>query len=117
MTTQIAVTTNSTAILSDADFEAQLEALAQEIEQLERTARFRISARLAKAHALFLYRRDEGGFQGWVERRLGYSRSKAYRALDVAKLIESVPSWDTFGTLPFSALEQIACGFNSGTGA
>ena len=57
---------------------------------------------------LFLYRRDEGGFQGWVERRLGYSRSHAYRALDVARLMQCIPGWDTFRTLLLTAIYQIA---------
>jgi hypothetical protein len=95
-------------VLSDAEFKAQVEALAQEIEHLERTAIFKIALRLAKAHELFLYRRDEGGFQGWVERRLGYSRSHAYRVLDVARLMQCIPGWDTFGTLPLTAIYQIA---------
>jgi hypothetical protein len=104
----IKVADNAGTVLSDADFAPRLEALARQIEDLERTAIFRIGLRLSEAHELFLYRRDEGGFQGWVEDRLGYSRSKAYRILDVAKLIKSVPAWDTFGTLPVTALEQIA---------
>ena len=29
------------------------------------------------AHKLFLYRRDEGGFEGWVEKRLKWSRTTA----------------------------------------
>ena len=95
-------------VLSDAEFKAQVEALAQEIEHLERTAIFKIALHLAKAHELFLYRRDEGGFQGWVERRLGYSRSHAYRALDVARLMQCIPGWETFGTLPLTAIYQIA---------
>jgi hypothetical protein len=95
-------------VVSDAEFKARVEALALEIEYLERTAIFTIALRLAKAHELFLYWRDEGGFQGWVERRLGFSRSHAYRLLDVAKLMQCIPGWDTFGTLPLTAIYQIA---------
>jgi hypothetical protein len=106
MNTEIATT--GTVMLSDAEFAAQLEALARDIEHLERTAIFKIAARVAKAHELFRYRRDDGGFRGWIEDRLGYSRSHAYQLLDVAKLIESVQGWDTFGTLPTTAIYQIA---------
>jgi hypothetical protein len=101
--------------LSDAQIDDQLEAIAQEIEGLERDAareierlEFQIAERLAKAHRLFRYRRDEGGFRGWVKKRLGCSRSKAYRALDVDRLAKVSPHWDTFGTLPYSVVCQLA---------
>ena len=100
--------TSSSVVLCDADFTTQLESLARDIEHLERTAIFRIAKCLAKAHELFLYRRDEGGFQGWAKNRLGYSRSKAYRLLAVDRWVECFPSWNTFGTLPASAIYQLA---------
>jgi hypothetical protein len=78
------------AVLSDAEFRAEIEAVARQIEHFERSAIFRIANRLAWVHEQFLYRRDEGGFQGWVESRLGYSRTQAYRLLNVAELIASV---------------------------
>jgi hypothetical protein len=95
-------------VLPDKEFADQLEALARDIQYFERQAVFRIANRLAKAHELFRYRRDEGGFQGWVENRLDYSRSHAYRLLDVNKLAKSFPSWDTFGTLSASAIYLLA---------
>ena len=99
----------ATVIPSDPDFADQLEALARDIEHLERTAIFRIAAGVAKAHELFLNRRDEGGFQGWVETRLGYSRSQAYRLVNVNRWISKVSqSWDTFGTLSPSAIYLLA---------
>src|SRR6516165_2803390 len=97
--------------LSDAEFAEQLEVLARDIEHLDRRARdtrFRIAARIAKAHELFLPRRDEGGFSGWVENRLRYSRAYAYRMLNVDRWAKSVSSWDTFGTLPVSAIYLLA---------
>jgi hypothetical protein len=97
--------------LSDAEFAEQLEVLARDIEHLDRRARdtmFRIAARIAKAHELFLPRRDEGGFSGWVENRLGYSRAYAYRMLNVDRWAKSVSSWDTFGTLPISVIYRLA---------
>jgi hypothetical protein len=99
------------AALSDAEFTQQLEVLARDIEHLDRKARdtmFRIAARIAKAHKLLLPRRDEGGFLGWVENRLGYSRAYAYRMLNVDRWAKSVSSWNTFGTLPVSAIYQLA---------
>jgi hypothetical protein len=104
-----AETTPGTVLaLSDKEFVDQLEALARDIQHFERQAVFRIANRLAKAHELFRYRRDEGGFRGWVENRLDYSRSHAYRLLDVNKLTQSFPSWDTFGTLSASAIYLLA---------
>jgi hypothetical protein len=38
---------------------------------------------LAEVRRRHLYRRDEGGFQGWVESRLSMSRRTAYNLLDV----------------------------------
>jgi hypothetical protein len=94
--------------LSDADFKARLEALALEIEYLKCTTIFKVSLRVAEAHKLFLYRRDEGGFQGWVEDRLGFSRAHAYRLLDVAQLAKVSQAWDTFAALPATAIYRIA---------
>ena len=55
----------------------RLEAIAKDIASLQTTAILRIAERLAEAHSIFHYRRDEGGFGGWVERRLNYSRDTA----------------------------------------
>jgi hypothetical protein len=90
------------------DLETRLETLALEIERLERAAIFEIALRLAVARDIFRYQRDEGGFQGWVERRLGYCRSKAYDLLNVAKLMKVCNASDTFGTLPVSAVYRLA---------
>ena len=65
------------------DVDEQIEAIAKDIEALQATTFFRIAERLAEAHELFRYKRDEGGFAGWVETRLRYSRATAYRLLDV----------------------------------
>ena len=57
---------------------------------MQATAVLRIAERLAEAHKLFLYKRDEGGFEGWVEKRLSMSHETAYRLLRVhEKLGES----------------------------
>jgi hypothetical protein len=96
------------AVLSDADFKGQLEALALEIEQLKCTTIFKIALRVGAAHELFLYRRDEGGFQGWAEDRLGFSRAHAYRLVDVARLAKVSQAWDTYAALPATAIYRIA---------
>ena len=60
--------------------EDRLEAIAQAIELLQRSALMQIADLLAKAHEIFRYRKD-GGFGGWVEKRLNISRSTAYNML------------------------------------
>jgi hypothetical protein len=61
----------------------RLEAIAVEIEALQATALVYAADRLAEAHAIFRYRREEGGFRGWVERRLHRSADSAYNLLRV----------------------------------
>ena len=84
----------------------QIEAIAKDIEALQATAFFRIAERLAEAHELFRYRRDEGGFAGWVEKRLRYSRATAYRLLDVHEKLGDKAS--QIETLSKSALYLLA---------
>src|SRR5262249_30168308 len=61
----------------------RLETIAKDIETTHTSAVLHIAARLAEAHNIFRYRRDEGGFSGWAETRLRYSRSTAYNLLSV----------------------------------
>jgi DUF3102 family protein len=60
-----------------------LEAIAKSIETLTATATLQVGEELAKARDIFRYRKDEGGFAGWVESRLHYSRSTAYNLISV----------------------------------
>jgi hypothetical protein len=98
-------------ILSDKEFADRLEAIAQDIDAFERTRRkmiMRIAKLVSEAHDLFLYRRNEGGFTGWMKTRFNCSSSNAYRLLDVHKTFgdgESFPNWET---LPDSALYLLA---------
>jgi hypothetical protein len=62
---------------------ATLEAIAKCIETLTATAALQVGAELAKARDIFRYCRDEGGFAGWVETRLHYSRHTAYNLIHV----------------------------------
>jgi hypothetical protein len=61
----------------------RLEAIAKDIETTHANAALHIAAQLAEARDIFRYRRDEGGFSGWVETRLHYSRSTAYNLLSI----------------------------------
>jgi hypothetical protein len=75
----------------------RLEAIAEEIETLQANAIMRIAERLAEARSIFRYRRNEGGFGGWVEQRLHFSRDKAYDLLNVGERFgnQSVELFDT----------------------
>jgi hypothetical protein len=70
---------------AEMNFDARVEAIAVEIDMVRGTVTLRVAGLVAEAHELFLYNRDEGGFQGWVERRLRMSTSTAYKLLDVHK--------------------------------
>jgi hypothetical protein len=61
----------------------RLETIAKDIETTGANATFHIAAQLAEARDIFRFRRDEGGFGGWVRTRLGYSRSKAYNLVNI----------------------------------
>jgi hypothetical protein len=119
-----AVIANSAAALSDTEFADRLEAIARDIETFERTRRkmiLRIAKLASEAHKLFKYRRNEGGFTGWMKTRLGCSSSNAYRLLDVHKRFgdgESFPNWETLSdsalyllappSVPKEALDAVA---------
>jgi hypothetical protein len=90
------------------EVDEQLESIAKDIELLQATATLRIAERLAEAHKLFLYKRDEGGFQGWVETRLKFSRRTAYSLLDVHKQFGDSESVQLLHTLPRRVLYFIS---------
>ena len=89
------------------EIEDRLEALAKKIERLQAGAVRRIGKYFAEARQLFRYRRDEGGFAGWVERRLKIHRATAYRAISVYEHLgsECVALCDT---LPAGVLYLLA---------
>jgi len=47
----------------------RLETIAKDIETTGANATFHIAAQLAEARDIFRFRRDEGGFGGWVRTR------------------------------------------------
>ena len=65
-----------TADLSDVT-DDRLEVIAKEIESIQATAISEVAKRIAEAREIFRYRRDEGGFAGWVETRLRFTRQFA----------------------------------------
>jgi len=95
------------APMTDAEFEVWREAKAARIELVQATAVLEIAAHLADVHRQYLYRRDEGGFQGWVESRLSMSRRTVYNLLDVHKQFGS-ESVQNLHTLPRSVLYLLA---------
>ena len=105
MTTAIAIKTppqdNGTG------FGARLEAIAIEIECVQTTAILRVAKLVAEAREIFLYNRDEGGFTGWIERRLNMSQRTAYNLLDVHKQFGD-QSLQLLQTLPRKILYLIA---------
>jgi hypothetical protein len=95
------------APMTDVEFEAWREAKAVRIELVQATAVLEIAAHLAEVHQQHLYRRDEGGFQGWIERRLRMSRSTAYKLLTVHTTLGEKVSTN-LDTLPRSVLYLLA---------
>jgi hypothetical protein len=87
--------------------ETRLEAIAAEIESALGTAIMRVAALVAEAHELHRYQHGDGGFEGWVERRLKMSRRTAYNLLDVHKRFGH-QSVQILHTLPRSVLYLIA---------
>ena len=90
------------------EHDARLEALAKEIEELQTTAISRIAERLVEAREIFRYRRDEGGFGGWVETRLHYTRQTAYNLLHVYECFSGADSVKIFDTFRASILYLLA---------
>jgi hypothetical protein len=93
--------------LAKQERETRLEAIATEIESVLGTAIMRVAALVAEAHELHRYKHGDGGFEGWVERRLKMSRRTAYNLLDVHKRFGH-QSVQILHTLPRSVLYLIA---------
>ena len=70
-------------MLTDENNRDRLEAIAKDIETKHANAVLHIATRLAEARDIFRYLRDEGGFSGWIETRLHYSRSTVYNLLSI----------------------------------
>lgn len=91
------------------DVGQRLEEIAKGIETVQATAIIKIGERLAEARDLFRYDRAEGGFTGWVERRLKMSQRTAYRMIDVfERLGESLPALANIEQITREALYALA---------
>lgn len=93
--------------MTDDITEVRLEAIVKEVKLIQHGAVLRVGQLLTEAQGIFLYRRDEGGFRGWVAKRLGIGHSTAYRLIGVYQRFgaESVPAMDT---LPATVLYELA---------
>ena len=90
------------------DDRRQLEEIAQDIERIERKAILQIAAKLAKARDVFRYRRAEGGFTGWITKRLRHSSATAYNVLNIYQRFGGDECFQTLEILPISALYLLA---------
>jgi hypothetical protein len=95
------------APMTDVEFEAWREAKAVRIELVQATAVLEIAAHLAEVRQQHLFRRDEGGFTGWIERRLRMSQRTAYNLLEVHKRFGG-ESLQNLQNLPRSVLYLLA---------
>jgi N6-adenosine-specific RNA methylase IME4 len=94
--------------MTDAEFEAWREDKAAQIERVQATAIMEVAALLAEVHQQHLYRRDEGGFTGWIERRLSMSERTAYNLLDVHRQFGGSECLQLLQTLPRRGLYLLA---------
>jgi hypothetical protein len=104
---ELALLGETAASMTNAEFEAWREAKAARIELVQATAVLEIAAHLAEVHRQHLHRRNEGGFQGWIESRLSMSRRTAYNLLEVHKRFGG-ESLQNLQTLPRSVLYLLA---------
>ena len=101
------MSTLTPVVVDDSTFAEQLEPIACKIETTATTAILQIASDAAKIHEAFRYHRNEGGFVGYMKKRLGYSSSTAYRLLNVhTRFGKNVShAWET---LPVSAIYLLA---------
>lgn len=87
--------------------DGRLEEIAVEIETIQGVALLKVGERLLEAQELFKYQRDEQGFGGWVDSRLRFGQTTAYKLISVFTAFgaESVHKVDT---LPKSVLYALA---------
>ena len=84
----------------------RLEVIARDIEGIQAQAIIQIAAKLIEAQAVFKHRRDVHGFGGWVDSRLSFGQSTAYKMIAVHEKFgsESVHLVDTFDRAAIYAL-------------
>jgi hypothetical protein len=92
-----AVAGDSIMTLSEAEFAERIELGARKIESLETTAILQIASEAAKIHGASRYRRKEGGYAGYMKKRLGCSRSSG-----------RIPQAESYSGLKRGALYKLA---------
>lgn len=86
----------------------QIEQHAQNVERVQRDAIFEIGRELAGAQDKFRYSRIEGGFTGWLERRLPHiTETTAYRLIAIFKNVDPRMFVDSTNISEF-ALSEVA---------
>ncbi|NEU14634.1 DUF3102 domain-containing protein [Methylobacterium sp. BTF04] len=85
----------------------RLEEIAVEIETIQGVALLKIGERLSEARDIFKYDRNEGGFTGWIDARLKFGSSTAYKLIDVFTAFGN-ESFHKMETLPKSVLYALA---------
>ena len=85
----------------------RLEEIATEIETIQGVALLKIGERLSEAREIFKYDRNEGGFTGWIDSRLTFGSSTAYKLIDVFTAFGN-ESFHKMETLPKSVLYALA---------
>lgn len=87
----------------------RLEDIAKGIETVQATAIIKIGERLAEARDLFRYDRREGGFTGWVEKRLKITYRTALNMISVyEQLGQSAKDLSHFDQIGREALYALA---------
>lgn len=88
-----------------ATIEQQIEQHAQNIERIQGNAILEIGRELKLAQELFRFKRDEGGFTGWLAARLPHINQRAaYRAI---QRYEGVEEFDEFVKLSGAAQDEV----------
>lgn len=99
---------NITQVIEAATVDQQLEQHAVRIETIERDAYYEIGRELAAVQELHKYKRDGGGFTGWLAERLPrYSERGAYQAIAIFKGIDPT-MFATLADIKPGILEQVA---------
>jgi hypothetical protein len=89
-----------------ATVEQQIEQHAQNIERITGNATIEIGRELKRAQELFRFKRDDGGFEGWLSSRLPHiSRSTAYNAV---QMFDGVGKYPELWTLSDAAKLQVS---------
>lgn len=100
------VVAKSEPMVDVATVDQQIEQHAQNIERIVGNAILEMGRELKQAQELFRFKRDEGGFTGWLASRLPHINQRAaYRAI---QRYEGIEEFDQFVKLSGSAQQEAA---------